>query len=89
MPLRLHAVACNCGYYEKAFIGSLTTKSVEHVARMSHFASQLNTSRTPLARSSQLLSPETGVNIGCWCTVGERVCFWDMNSKSILVYSVC
>ena len=50
---------------------------------------ELDTSRTPLARASRLLSPEDRVSIGCWCADGERVCVCDKNSNDILVYSVC
>ena len=50
---------------------------------------ELDTSRTPLARTTELLPREVDLRIGCWCADGERVCVWDADSKDILVYSVC
>ena len=49
---------------------------------------ELDTSHTPLARASELLSRETTVWVQTWCADGERVCVWDDNSRSVLVYSV-
>ena len=50
---------------------------------------ELDTSRKPLARATELLSRAADLSIRRWCADGERVCVWEAASKDILVYSVC
>ena len=50
---------------------------------------KLDTSRTPLARATELLPREADLRIRRWCADGERVCVWDGGTGDILVYSVC
>lgn len=49
---------------------------------------ELDTSRVPLARASELLPLSAGVSVTLWCADGERVCVYDFNSDNVLVYSV-